>query len=354
MSHLYVHIPYCRALCPYCDFLSNTPDKLPAAGKYVDALLRDLDKTHGNFDTIFMGGGTPNELPLPELDRLLGRLSQRLAAGYEWTIETNPQSFTEAIAEVYRMHGANRISFGIQSAHDEVLKRLGRAHRHRDSQRSVALASEFGFNDISGDIIFGLADDRVEETVAFMVESHMTHVSAYELTIEGTSTWKKMNFDPSTNDEDKIAKLRLIEAQLKGADFHRYEVSNFALSGHECRSHLNVWRSGEFAAIGAGAHGFENGRRYWNTDSIHGYLIDPGIESEEIPNPAAETMLLGMRMPAGINLSDLPKDRREALNTRMDTLKELMKENYILVAGDVIRPTDKGLLFVNTIAERMM
>lgn len=350
--HLYVHIPYCNALCPYCDFLKGTPDKLPSYSVYTDALLRDLAAEPGQFETVFIGGGTPNEIPLAEMERLLTAIQARLTEDYEWTIEVNPQSFSPEQKDLLLRCGVNRLSIGIQSSSDGVLKRLGRTHRHTDSIRASALAREF--RDVSGDIIFGLADDELEATVDFMAESGMTHVSAYELTIEGQSTWKRMKIDPSVGDDEKIEKLRTIETRLAAHGFGRYEVSNYSLPGHECRSHLNVWQSGEFAAIGAGGHGFENGTRYSNSSSVHEYVAARGQTFEPVENLAAETMLLAMRLKSGVRIDDLPEDRKFALAKKNDTLKKLAHEGFIVLDESTIRPTDKGLLFVNTIAEQMI
>lgn len=342
MPHLYVHIPYCRAKCPYCDFNCDTPDKLPPPAKYVDALLRDLNAIEGSFETIYLGGGTPNELPIDDLDRLLAALSTR--SNGEWSIEANPLTFTRDVADRCLSRGVTRVSLGIQSAHDDILKRLGRVHRHADTVAAVELVREFP--ERSGDIIFGLADDRVEETIDFMAESGMTHVSAYELTIEGNSAWKRMKIDPSDNDDRKTEKLMTIRDRLAARGYRRYEVSNYAFPGHECRSHLNVWGSGEFAAIGAGAHGFENGVRYRNTPSSWEYIESAGRTAEPSGDQPAEMMFLGMRMADGIPLSAFPAERRADLS-------KLEDDGYVTLTSDRIRPTERGLLFVNDIALRL-
>jgi oxygen-independent coproporphyrinogen-3 oxidase len=359
--HLYLHIPYCRAKCPYCDFTCATPDKLPPPEDYVNALLRDLESTPGPlplpreeqpagpFSTIFIGGGTPTELPLDQLCRLLEALSAKRAPDCEWTVEANPMTLTREIAGRLRGAGVNRISLGFQSASDEVLKRLGRVHRHRDNLESLEIIREMDFPERSGDMIYGLEDDRIEETLAFLLAAGLTHVSAYELTIEGASTWAMRSHDPSTEDEDKLEKLHRIRDALATAGLRRYEVSNFALPGHECRSHLNVWKAGEYVGVGVSAHGHERGVRYAYTKDPYAYVAGPVRIDEPVEAVAAEAMMLGMRLPDGVRWDEWPEAVRQALEREKARLMRLEEDDYIKATPEFVRPTEKGLKFVNEI-----
>jgi oxygen-independent coproporphyrinogen III oxidase len=359
--HLYVHIPYCRAKCPYCDFTCATPEKLPPPEDYVNALLRDLESTPGPlprpgephtagpFSTIFIGGGTPTELPLDQLKRVLEALSAKRVPDCEWTVEANPLTLTREIARALRDAGVNRISLGFQSSSDEVLKRLGRVHRHRDNLESLAIIREMGFPERSGDMIYGLEDDSVDGTLEFLLAADLTHISAYELTIEGTSTWALRTYDPSTSDEDKLEKLHQVRDRLAEAGFRRYEVSNFALPGHECRSHLNVWKAGEYVGVGVSAHGHERGVRYAYTKDAYAYVTSPVRTDERTEEIAAEAMMLGMRLPDGVRWNEWPEEVRRALEAEGARLSRLDEEDYIEVTPERVRPTEKGLKFVNEI-----
>lgn len=353
-AHLYVHTPYCHSKCPYCDFLSATPDRLPPANRYVDALLRDLESEPGPFTSLYVGGGTPTELPLPELERLLAALATRAAPNAEWTVEANPLSLTADVASLLRAHGVNRISIGFQSASDTALEKLGRAHRHRDNIAAVELIHAVGFPESSGDMIFGLPEDDLDATLDFLLGASLTHISAYELKIEGNSPWKKSGIDPSTDEDDRFAKMTHVIARLAAAGFRRYEISNFARPGHECLSHCNVWRSGEYAAVGAGAHGFVNGERTWQSGDVAAYLNGARRGAERVKDLAAETMFLGMRLVDGITLADLPADRRQALEAARTRLDALVADGMIIRDNVSIRPTEHGLWFVNAIGLRMM
>lgn len=354
MTHLYVHTPYCHTKCPYCDFLSATPDRLPPATRYVDALLRDLADHPGPFETIYIGGGTPTELPAAELERLCAALSERRGAECEWTVEANPLSLSREAGHILRQAGVNRISVGFQSASDRALEALGRAHRHRDNVAVVELIAELGFPERSGDMIFGLPEDAIEETVAFLAGAGLTHISAYELKVEGNSPWKKAGVDPSIDEDARAETMRAVIGAIEAAGFRRYEISNYARPGHECQSHLNVWRSGEYAAIGAGAHGYERGERYWNAGDVAAYVDGVRRTGECVDELAAETMLLGMRLVDGIRLGELPPDRRAALEKARGRLSALEGEGLILVEGERIRPTERGLWFVNDIGLGML
>ncbi len=352
--HLYIHVPYCLSKCPYCDFYSESADGLPSPERYVARVAAELDETEGDFETVFVGGGTPSALAESALGRLCDAVRRRLADGGEWTVEANPADLTPALAETLVASGVNRLSLGVQSASDAALDALGRRHRHAESVRAVASARAAGFRNLGGDMIFGLPGDAIEETIGFFVESGMTHVSAYELTIEGRSAWKRAGVDPSVSDEEKVTRLERVVALLAEAGFRRYEISNFARPGFECRSHLNVWHSGSYVGLGAGAHGFESGIRYRHPDSVEGYLAGEPVVEEPVENLAAETMMLGMRMPEGIELPLLPVERRAALVAAHAKLEALAGDGLITLEEARIRPTPRGLLFVNEIAARMI
>ncbi len=353
-SHLYVHTPYCHSKCPYCDFLSATPDRLPPAARYVDALLRDLEAHPGPFETIYVGGGTPTELPESDLARLMGALAARKSPSCEWTVEANPLSLTHAAGRILRDHGVNRISIGFQSASDPALEALGRAHRHSDNVAAAQLIAELDFPERSGDMIFGLPEDDVDGTIAFLTNAGLTHVSAYELKIEGNSPWKKQGIDPSTDEDDRTEKMRRVIEKLETAGFRRYEISNYARPGHECRSHLNVWKSGEYAAVGAGAHGYERGERYWNSGDVGAYVEGVRRSGERVDELAAETMMLGMRLVEGIRISELSPERRQALDAAQPRIQALVADGLVAIEPDRIRPTEQGLWFVNDIGLRML
>lgn len=349
-GNLYVHIPWCRSKCPYCDFFSATAAELPAPERYVDALLRDLAKTDGLFATIYLGGGTPTELPLEPLARLVRALARRLAPGGEWSVETNPLSLDGRRAELLVAAGVTRLSLGFQSASDSALERLGRAHRHRDNRRALEVARAAGFGSLSGDIIFGLPDEAIDATLDFMIDAGLDHVSAYELTIEKDSAWGGCGFDPGLDADAKSAIFDRIVERLDSAGLERYEISNFARRGAECRSHLNVWRSGDFVGLGAGAHGHTDGLRHARPREVEAYIAGEEPVGMPVEDLFAETLQLGTRLVRGFSPDELPPRRRAALEAAPERLRSLVAAGHVRMIGERIVPTDHGLRFQNDLA----
>jgi oxygen-independent coproporphyrinogen-3 oxidase len=323
---------------------------LPAPDLYVDALLLDLERTDGLFSTIYIGGGTPTELPAEPLARLVRGLGRRLAPGGEWSVETNPLSLTESKASLLAAAGVTRLSIGFQSASDDVLARLGRAHRHRDNRRALEYARAAGFALLSGDVIFGLPDEAIEETLDFMIAAGLDHVSAYELTIEKDSAWGVCGLDPGLDADAKSAIFDRIIDRLEAAGLKRYEISNFARPGAECRSHLNVWRSGDFIGIGAGAHGHENGIRYSRPRNVAAVIAREAPTEMPVEDLFAETLQLGTRLVNGFAPTEIPPCRRAAMEQAPERLRLLVENGYVRVENGRIIPTDHGLRFQNDLA----
>lgn len=347
MSNLYIHIPYCHSLCPYCDFYCSTKDRLPPASDYVDAILRELDETTGQFETVYFGGGTPTELPENELRRLLGAIQPRLRADYEWTVEANPLNFRDHLADVLVGEGVNRVSLGVQAANDAVLKKLGRTHRHQDNIRAIRELQRAGVERISGDLLFGLPDGRDEETIEFFFSEGVTHVSAYELTIEEESFWGRRGFDPTLDDVGKNERMEKIVGLLSDRGYEWYEISNFCVPGNRSRHNMNIWLGEDFVGLGAGAHGFENGVRYAYPRDAALFISTPRRVIDHETNPLLETLMSLLRLPRGVLISDLPERVRLILEEGRPTLERLVEKGYITLSQDWLASTPTGLRFLN-------
>lgn len=303
---------------------------------------------------MYIGGGTPTELPDAAWRRLTGALAAHLAREFEWTVEANPVSVTPEKADILRFAGVNRVSLGVQSAADPMLARLGRLHRHRDTLAALQCLRRAGFDNLSFDLIFGLADDRLDETLDFFLAEQPAHISAYELVIEGQSAWKLSGIDPSEPDELKLEKMTHIIARLENAGYRRYEISNFARPGRECRHNLNTWCGGEYEAIGAGACGCSPAGRYRNVPDVAGWLAGAGTESEPISNLAADTVMLALRLVDGLPLAALAPARQAALRARAATVDALVKRGLLVDRPDHLQATPQGLLFLNDIIEEFL
>ena len=262
---LYIHIPWCIKKCPYCDFNSHAVKGATPEAAYVEALLADLAEDVRRYRitrpirSIFIGGGTPSLFSPEAFDRLLRGIVERvrLADGIEITLEANPGTFESGKFAEFRALGINRLSIGIQSFNDRLLKALGRVHSAREARRAAEIAHEAGFDNFNLDLMFGLpgADkdngiDDIREAIAL----NPTHISFYQLTLEPNTHFHR--FPPKLPDDELIfAVQKACQALLAEHGYQHYEISAYSRPGRQCRHNLNYWKFGDYLGIGAGAHG---------------------------------------------------------------------------------------------------
>jgi oxygen-independent coproporphyrinogen-3 oxidase len=295
-SAAYVHIPFCSAVCPYCDFaVVAGNDHL--VRRYVDAVISEVAMTEPwqPLESVYFGGGTPSHVDPAWLGEILEALARRhgIASDAEVTLEANPEDFDLAKATELSALGFNRISFGAQSFDESVLALLGRRHGPAHITRAVSAARDGGFGSVSIDLIYGTPGESdnswlatLHETVALSTD----HVSCYALTVErGTPLGRAVNRGAPAPDPDVQAdRFGAADEVLRGAGLHRYEVSNWARPGHECRYNLTVWAQGEYLGHGNGAHGFRDGLRYRNHRRLEAYLEH--VEAGRWPRAGEETI----------------------------------------------------------------
>ncbi len=360
---IYVHIPYCISRCPYCDFNTyvGIEDTAPA---YVDAMLREAKSWASRAagrraGSIFVGGGTPSLLEPPLMAKLLDglRASFEVGAGAEVTIEANPETVDVARLTAFRAVGVNRISFGAQSFAPHVLRTLGRAHDARRTREAVAEARAAGFDDLNLDLIYGThgesADDwrrSLEETIDLSPK----HVSCYALTIEpGTAFGADVASGrmPAPDDDDQAERYEMALDLLAEAGYEHYEVSNWAKAGHACRHNLVYWTQGEYAGIGAGAHGHLAGLRSWNEKLPRAYIdrapdVQTGSERLDGDGAGEEWLALRLRLIAGLDLEDagarVGRDLVPAARRAVDL-------GLAEIDGGRLVPTRRGLLLGNAL-----
>ncbi|MBI4350056.1 MAG: radical SAM family heme chaperone HemW [Elusimicrobia bacterium] len=319
MRGLYVHLPFCRAKCGYCDFASA-----PGAPAEIDAFLEALageasayGALKGKFDTLYIGGGTPSLLSARQLVKLFSVLSDvagplsRLA---ESTFEANPESLDVEKAALLKKAGMSRISLGLQASQDALLKRLGRIAMSGDFLKAFSLLREAGFDNISADLMCGLPGQTLKDftgSIEWLLKLKPEHVSFYALEVhDGTP------FSADGLKEEPEAAAAMYEtgaAALALAGFRRYEISNFARPGHESRHNLNYWDQGEYLGLGPSAASYLGGERRANTAGAAAY-VRAALAGEEIPaqyretlsgrKKSAEKIMLGLRKTAGIELPD--------------------------------------------------
>lgn len=276
----YVHIPFCSAVCPYCDF-AVVAGKDHLARRYIDCLVAEIDRSRPwrPLDAVYLGGGTPSHLDPGMLGEVLDALAHRhgIAVDAEVSIEANPEDFDDEKAKRLRGIGFNRVSFGAQSLDGGVLAALGRRHVPHQVGSAVSAARSAGFENVSIDLIFGAESESEaswECTVRGAAAMATEHVSCYALTVEpGTPLARAVRAGAAAPDPDVQAdRYQQADALLTEAGLERYEVSNWARPGYECRYNLIVWAQGEYLAFGNGAHGHREGRRYRNVRRLQTYL----------------------------------------------------------------------------------
>lgn len=389
---IYVHIPFCVRKCAYCDFLS-----FPASGRTQEAYFRALREEIAAFESadeyeavsVYFGGGTPSLPPAGEITDTLEVIcrSFSVAEDAEITIECNPGTLDREKLYAYRKAGCSRLSLGLQSADDTLLKTLGRIHTWETFLREYHEARGAGFDNISVDLMYGLPgqtlavwEDTLEKVTALAPE----HLSAYSLIIEeGTPFWERYHEDDETKkrgdrtlflpDEDEEGRmLEMLKSSLRDIGMHRYEISNYARPGRESRHNTGYWLRREYAGFGLGASGQIGKIRYRNQSSLTEYLKgvsepeknyrkpDPeGLQEEGVPgaehplweevtvltreDEIAETMILGLRLTEGVDLQRF----EETFSARAEDLfaKEITmfrREGLLELAGHHLRLTDSG------------
>ncbi len=368
---VYVHIPFCRHRCHYCDF--NTYEGLDALhDPYVAALEREIGAArHAGTPatSVFFGGGTPTLLAPAALARLLDavRGSIGIAPGAEVTIEANPETVDEATFEELLEAGFNRFSVGVQSLAPHVLERLGRTHSAGTALEALAAARRAGATDLNADLIFGSPWEAPEDwhrSLDGIVAAETAHVSAYALTVEeGTplatlvATGREPDVDP-----DVQAERHEVAAEVLGAvGFTRYEVSNWAQPGRASRHNVLYWSAGDYAGYGAGAHGHSSGRRYWRTSLPRDYVdavarnasTEAGSEELAPEGRAREAITLGLRLTSGIDEAAFFERHPDAAGIR-SVADELCAQGWLVREAGWLRLSDAATLVANDVLCRFL
>lgn len=360
---LYVHVPFCERRCHYCSFTTAPRESAEQVRRYLAAARRELALLARapwapglGLATVFFGGGTPSLL---EPDQLAGLLAGAaagfpLAPGAEVTVECNPESVTAERLAAYRAAGVTRISLGVQSLDDAVLRTLGRLHDAAGAGRAFADARRAGFDRISVDLMYGLPGlDREgwRRTVTAVLDWEPDHLSAYALTLDEGSRWGAAGAPPLPAEEDTVAQYRELAGRAAARGFEHYEISNWARPGGRSRHNLGYWRRREYLACGPGACGFLGDLRWSNARALARYCgrLEAGalpVESWERLTPAqarAEALILGLRTADGV--AARPLAARLAGDRRLAARVEEWRQRGLLAwSADTVRLTEDGFL----------
>lgn len=373
---LYIHIPFCARKCAYCDFTSfAAPVRIYR--EYVDKLIEEIYGQCGNFQdyqvsTIFIGGGTPSILPSDLFGELLGVIWEcfDIADGAEITVEANPGTLTMEKLETYLEGGINRISIGLQSSDDMELKALGRIHTFDEFLKSYQRARQAGFTNINVDLMSGIPGQDIHSwrnTLRKVMMLKPEHISAYSLIVEeGTPFYERYGSDRRglPDEETDREMYHLTKEMMESQGYSRYEISNYARPGFECRHNIGYWTGVDYLGLGLGASSYTHGFRYHNTADFQDYLRmnlrEAGAASQDIQalsheEKMEEFMFLGLRMMKGVSGSEfLGRFGQNMWNVYGDVLGRLEEQKLIEVEVPVVRLTELGIDVSNMVLSKFL
>ena len=304
---IYIHIPFCKSKCKYCDFASFS-GKENIHNDYILKLTKDIQKRRGvSADTIYIGGGTPSVLSEENLQTLLESIRDNICFAHngEFTVEVNPGTVTRRKAELMREYGVNRVSMGAQSFSDEELRILGRIHSVEDTERTYSLLRDVGFANINLDLMYALPGQSMNSFVSSvdrMISLSPEHISCYGLKIEEDTPYYEMlkNGIIEECDEDLFADMYYKMSEIFTlAGYEHYEISNFSKTGFESHHNLKYWQDGDYLGFGVAAASREGNRRYTNPYTLDGYMTDSSLSEDilmDIDEQMSEFIILGLRV----------------------------------------------------------
>ena len=371
---IYVHIPFCKRKCYYCDFVSYD-NKYEKIDSYVETVKKEIEDTSNEFtknhivSTIYFGGGTPSFLESKYIKLLLENIRRNfnVSSNAEITLEVNPGTITEEKLKTYQMCGINRLSIGLQTTNDNLLKKIGRIHTYSEFLSTYNLARKLGFSNINVDLIFSLPDESLDDLkldLEKIIELSPEHISTYSLIVENGTKIKELieeNADGYNLPSEDIERQMYwyIKNTLEEKGYRHYEISNFAKEGYESKHNLNCWNQKEYFGFGAAAHSFIDGIRFSNKKILSEYIfnfksrdIEEKMNREEL---AKEYMMLGLRKIDGVSISEF--ERKFNLNPLLYfrfEISKLVEEDLIEVDLDDIKLTKKGLDFANIVWEEFV
>lgn len=361
---IYIHIPYCKKKCYYCDFISF-PNKEETIQKYVETLKKEIDEcTYSGFDigTIYIGGGTPSLLDSKYISDIIYKIKEKfiVSQNAEITIEVNPGTVTEEKMRDYKKAGVNRLSIGLQSTDNEILNKIGRIHTYEEFLETYNLARDIGFNNINIDLMIALPEEN-EESIAIQLTEIINlkpeHISVYSLIVEDGTKLREMldkkEIELPTDEEERKMYWKVKEL-LEENGYEHYEISNFSLPGYNSRHNTDCWDQKEYLGFGAAAHSYFNRKRFSNKNTIEEYIQnynDKQIEEEQTKEEQAkEYMMLGLRKIEGVLISEF--ERKFQINPlfyfRFE-ISKLVDEELIEIDLDNIKLTEKGLDLANQV-----
>jgi len=366
MAGIYLHIPFCRQACHYCNFHFST--SLARKNDFISALLKEIplrkDYLEGeSVETVYLGGGTPSLLAVEEIESILHTVRSQfpLAAGAEITLEANPDDITTPRLRAWRHAGVNRLSIGVQSFFEEDLRWMNRAHTATQASDCIRQAREEGFDNFSIDLIYGgptLPDPHWKENVERAIALGVPHLSCYALTVEprtALDTLIRRHVMADVSPEDQARQFLLLMDWMATAGYEHYEISNFALPGHRSRHNSAYWQGKKYLGLGPSAHSYDGVSRQWNIANNARYIAEPGLIGEKevltTEQQLNEYIMISLRTIEGIDLRAMAErfgeQRAGDLRRRAE---KYVNGGKLLLVREILQLTREGKLLADGIA----
>lgn len=370
---IYIHIPFCKQKCLYCDFISFA-GKEKMQDRYIQALKKEIYNWKNNnkdlkIETIYIGGGTPSYIDSKKIAELLSEIIDPETE--EITIEINPGTITKQKLIDYKNAGINRLSIGLQSIKDELLKEMGRIHNFYDFTETYKIARELGFKNINVDLMIGFPKQTIKdikETLKKIIEINPEHISVYSLIVEEGTPIEKLITSGKLNLPDEEQERNMywyVKDLLELNGYKHYEISNFAKVGYESKHNIDCWEQKEYRGFGLAAHSYIDGKRYCNIANMDEYIknietdnFNKNVIIKETQNKEdmmKEYMMLGLRKIDGISIQKFKnKFNENPIMLFKNELNKLSEEQLINIDGDVIKISNKGLDLANLVWEEFV
>lgn len=370
MKGLYIHIPFCRSKCPYCDFYSCLY-KNADTDAYCDALIDEIrtgrrtkEFTQNSdliFDTVYFGGGTPSVLGAERIGKILiaAKESYCIFHDAEITVECNPSTVDDEFFRKIASYGVNRISLGMQSANNIERKKLGRFADRNQVLTAINDARKSNIENISLDVMLGVPEQTVQsldETIDFCINADVPHISAYMLSIEEGTVFHKRYDDLNLPNEDTVCDMYShLAERLKKHGFNHYEISNFAKEGYESRHNLKYWKCDEYLGLGPSAHSFTDGNRFFFERDIHSFINGKNAEYDSAGGDKEEYIMLRLRLADGINFDDYKTRFSEDFPLEIiEKADKFAKQGFVSRTDANISLTTDGFLISNYIISELI
>lgn len=302
-QHLYIHIPFCHSICTYCDFYRKIPQDFNEQNEYINKIINEITASKNLYKTIYIGGGTPNYLDLQLLDKLLSTCKNKLYDKYEFTIECNPEFITKKQIDIFLKNKINRVSLGVQTTNENILKLLNRTHKNIDVVNAITWLNEKNITNISCDFIYNLPLMKISDLkkdIDFAKKYEIKHLSFYSLEIKEGSILNKMKYKLDVDKEND--QFEFIQKELEKNNYKRYEISNWCID-EKFKSQHNIayWTMQDWKAIGVSAYGFENNIYYKNEgNALTWKKVGNKLSNKELYE---YVFMMGLRLIEGIDLS---------------------------------------------------